>query len=199
MLFIALTGGLGTGKTTVLRIFKNLGVHTIDADKLVQEILKKSSIIKKLSAVLGKDILIKKASKVLINKKRMADIIFNNPQKRRYVEKVIHPEVIKSAEDIKVKILTKEPDAIIIFEVPLLFEAGYRKIFDKVIVVYCNRTTAINRLRKRGLSEEQILKRMRAQIPISQKKASADFLIDNNSAIDNIKPQVQVILKKLSA
>lgn len=207
MLFIALTGGLGTGKTTVLRIFKNLGAHIIDADKLVHEILKKPSIIKKLSAILGKDILIKKASKVLINKKRMADIIFNNPQKRRSVEKVIHPEVIKSAEDIKVKILTKEPDAIIIFEVPLLFEAGYsqtrsdspvaKKIFDKVIVVYCSKATAIKRLKKHELSEEQILKRMRAQIPLSQKKASADFLIDNNFSINETKLQVKEIFKEL--
>lgn len=198
MPFIGLTGGLGTGKTTALKLFKNLGAYTINADKLVHEILKKPVIIKKLSAILGEGILIKKASKVSINKKRMADIIFNDPQKRRSAEKVIHPEIIKIAKNIKTEILAKKRGAIIVFEVPLLFEAGYRKIFDKVIVVYCNKATAIKRLRKHGLSEEQVLKRMSAQIPISRKKAAADFLINNNSNIGDIKPQVKAIFKKLT-
>jgi dephospho-CoA kinase len=198
MPFIGLTGGLGTGKTTVLKLFKNSGAYTIDADKLVHEILKKPSTIKKLAAVIGKGILIERAAKTFINKKRMADIIFNDPQKRRAVEKIIHPEVIKTAEDIKTKILAKKSDAIIVFEVPLLLEAGYEKIFDKIIVVYCSKAKAVERLRKRGLSKEQALKRMNSQMPISRKKAYADFLINNNSNINGLKYWVQAILKKLS-
>lgn len=198
MPFIGLTGGLGTGKTTVLKLFKNSGAYTIDADKLVHQILKKPSTIKKLAAVIGKGILIERAAKTFINKKRMADIIFNDPQKRRAVEKIIHPEVIKTAEDIKTKILAKKSDAIIVFEVPLLLEAGYEKIFDKVIVVYCSKAKAVERLRKRGLSKEQALKRMNSQMPISKKKAYADFLINNNSNINALKHWVQAILKKLN-
>ena len=198
MPFIGLTGGLGTGKTTVLKLFKNSGAYTIDADKLVHQILKKPLTIKKLAAVIGKGILIERASKTFVNKKRMADIIFNNPQKRRAVEKIIHPEVIKTAEDIKTKILAKKSDAIIVFEVPLLLEAGYEKIFDKIIVIYCSKAKAVERLRKRGLSKEQALKRMNSQMPISRKKAYADFLINNNSNINGLKYWVQAILKKLS-
>ena len=198
MPFIGLTGGLGTGKTTVLKLFKNSGAYTIDADKLVHEILKKPSTIKKIAAVIGKDILIESAAKTFINKKRMADIIFNNPQKRRAVEKIIHPEVIKTAKDIKTKILAKKSDAIIVFEVPLLLEAGYEKIFDKIIVVYSSKANAVERLRKRGLSKEQALKRMNSQMPISRKKAYADFLINNNSNINALKPWVQAIIKKLN-
>lgn len=198
MPFIGLTGGLGMGKTTVLRLFKNSGAHTINADKLVHEILKKPTIIKKLSALLGKDILIKKPSKSLINKKHLADTIFGDPKKLRAAEKVIHPEVMKNAKSIKTKILNKKREAIIVFEVPLLFEAGYRKLFDKIIVVYCSKTTAINRVIRQGLSREQTLKRMRVQMPVSRKKASADFLINNNSDIGNLKSQVAAILKKLT-
>jgi len=198
MLFIGLTGNLGAGKTTVLKFFKNLGAYTIDADELVHEILKKPSIIKKLSVILGKDILTKKASKVSINKKRMADVIFNDPQKRKAAEEILHPEVIKAAMNIKAKIKTKEPDAIIVFEVPLLFEAGYERLFDKIIVVYCTKKKAIERLKKCGFSEEQALKRMQAQMPIPKKKSEADFLIDNNLSIDNIKPQVEAILSKIT-
>lgn len=186
------------GKTTVLRAFKSLGAHTISADDIVHEILKKPQIIKKLSAVLGRKILTKRDSKVLINKKRMADVIFNNLGKRKAAEKIIHPYVLKSAKDIKRKILTKDRNAIIVFEVPLLFEKGYEKIFDKVIVVYCSEATAINRTVKAGLSKEQALKRMRVQMPISRKKARADFLINNSSKISNLKPRIAGILKKLT-
>ena len=198
MPFIGLTGGLGTGKTTVLKLFKNSGAYTIDADKLVHQILKKPSTIKKLTAIIGKGILIERAAKTFINKKRMADIIFNDSQKRRAVEKIIHPEVIKTAEDIKTKILAKKSDAIIVFEVPLLLEAGYEKIFDKIIVVYCSKEIAVNRVLRHGLSRKQALQRMRAQLPISRKKAAADFLINNNLSISNTKSQVKEIFKKIS-
>ena len=198
MPFIGLTGGLGTGKTTVLKLFKNSGVYTIDADKLVHQILKKPSTIKKLAAIIGKGILIERAAKTFINKKRMADIIFNDVQKRKSVEKLIHPEVMKAAKDFKTKILAKKSDAIIVFEVPLLLEAGYEKIFDKIIVVYCSKEIAVNRVLRHGLSRKQALQRMRAQLPISRKKAAADFLINNNLSISNTKSQVKEIFKKIS-
>jgi dephospho-CoA kinase len=198
MPFIGLTGNLGAGKTTVLRLFKNSGAYIIDADRLVHQILRKPPMIKKLVTILGKNILIKRALKISINKKLMADIIFDDPQKRKSVEKVIHPEVIKTAKDIKKKILSKKPGAIIVFEVPLLFEAGYEKIFDKIIVVYCSRVKAIERLKKLGFSREQALKRMRAQMPISKKKVLADFLINNSFDMSNTKLQVKEIFKKFS-
>jgi len=199
MPFIGLTGGLGTGKTTVLKLFKNSGAYTIDADKLVHQILKKPSTIKKLAAIIGKGILIERTAKTFINKKRMADIIFNDVQKRKSVEKLIHPEVMKAAKDFKTKILAKKSDAIIVFEVPLLLEAGYEKIFDKIIVVYCSKAKAVERLRKRGLSKEQALKRMNSQMSISRKKAYADFLINNNLSISNTKSQVKEIFNELKA
>ena len=199
MPFIGLTGSLGTGKTTVNKLFKNSGAYTIDADKLVHQILKKPSTIKKLAAILGKGILIERAAKTFINKKRMADIIFNDSRKRRAVEKIIHPEVIKTAKDIKTKILAKKSDAIIVFEVPLLLEAGYEKIFDKIIVVYCSKKIAVNRVLRHGLSRKRALQRMRAQLPISRKKAAADFLINNNLSISNTKSQVKEIFKKISS
>ena len=198
MPFIGLTGNLGTGKTTVLKFFRKSGAYTIDADRLVDGILKNPQIIKKLSHLLGRNILTKKNSNISINKKRMADIIFNDPRKRRNAEKTIHPEVIKLAKNMKTKILAKEHDAVIVFEVPLLFEAGYENIFDNIIIVYCSKAKATERLIKRGLSREQILKRMQVQLPASQKKTAADFLINNSSAIEDLKPQVQKILKKLT-
>lgn len=186
------------GKTTVLRFFKRSGAHTINADELVHDILKKPSIIKKLAALLGKDILIKKARGPSINKKNMADIIFDDPEKRKAAEKIIHPEVIKTALDIKTKILGRDQKAIIVFEVPLLFEAGYKKIFDKIVVVYCSKAKTLNRLMKQGLSKQEAVKRMRAQIPVSRKKAYADFVISTNSDIAETKRRAEAVFEKLT-
>ncbi len=197
MYFIGLTGNIGMGKTTALGIFRNLGAHTINADNLVHDILKRPAMIKRLTSILGKEILTKKSSGISIDRELMADIVFDNQRKQRAVEKLIHPEVIKIAKNIKSKIFNKDHDALIVFEVPLLFEAGYRKFFDKVIVVYCTKATAMSRIMRNGLSREQALKRSRTQLPISRKKSCADFLINNNSHIDNIRIQVQNIFQEL--
>jgi len=204
MPFIGLTGNFGMGKTTALRLFKDLGAYTIDADELVSDLLKKPAIINKMATILGREILIKRSGRLLINKKHVADIIFDNPQRRMLVEEVIHPEVTKIVKDLKTKIISKEPEAIIVFEVPLLFESHYlrqgipEKSFDKIIVVYCSKETAVRRLMAKGFSKEEVLKRMAAQMPISLKKASADFRINNNFDISRIRSQVKRIFKKLN-
>lgn len=198
MPFIGLTGNFGVGKTTALKLFKKLGAYTINADELVSGILKRPSIINKLIVILGKEILIKRAGRTLINKKRIADIVFNSHRKRALVEMIIHPEVIKSAKTIQKKIITKKHDAIIIFEVPLLFESGYEKMFDEIIVVYCNKDTAVNRLIVKGFSKEDALKRLQTQIPLSRKKTYANFLINNNLDISNTEKQVRRIFAELT-
>lgn len=198
MPFIGLTGNFGMGKTTVLRLFKDSGAYTINADELVSHILKRPSIINKLTAILGKEVMRKRCGKPSINKRRVADIIFQNPEKRGLVEKVIHPQVMRLAECIKRKIIKKNPAAIVISEAPLLYEAHYERLFDKIIVVYCNKDVALRRLMAKGFSREDAIRRMCTQMPISKKKSSADFLINNNFNISNTRLQVKRIFKKLS-
>lgn len=197
MPFIGLTGGLGTGKTTVLNLFKKLGAKTISADTIVHDLLKRSGIRKKLTSCLGKDILMKRASRTYINKKRMAEVIFNDPQKRKATEEIIHPEVKKIALQKKQIMLKKNKKALIIFEVPLLFEAGFQNIFDKIIVVFCRKDTTLKRLAQLGLSREQAIQRIKAQMPLTEKKAQADLVINNNSDIGETKEQVEKIFQKL--
>jgi dephospho-CoA kinase len=194
---IALTGNFGMGKSTVLRLFGKLGAYTFDVDDFVHEILKKPDIIKKTAQILGKEVVTRKGSNISINKKRTADIIFHDHLKRKAFEKVIHEEVLKKIKDIKAKILRKKPSAVIIFEIPLLFEAGYRRYFDKVIVVHSTRDIAIRRLMKKNISRDEALRRMRVQMPISRKKKLADFLIDNNNDIQTTKKRVEKLMKKI--
>jgi dephospho-CoA kinase len=186
------------GKTTVLRFFAKLGAHTFNSDEYVQDILRNSKIIKKLTDVLGKNILSKSSSYTSINKKSVTEIIFNEPHKRKAVEKIIHPEVLNAIKVTESKIIDREPSATIVYEVPLLFEAGYENIFDKTVVVFCNRATAVKRVTKKGISKEDAYKRIHAQMPITRKKKLADFLINNNKDMKKTERQVERIFNKIT-
>ena len=196
---IGLTGGFGMGKSTVLRLFSELGAETVDSDELVDNILKQPVILTKIASILGEGIIRRRGKGLFLDKKLVADIIFKERDKRISVEKIIHPEVMREIKALKIKRLSKNPSLNIIFEIPLLFEAGYEKDFDLVIAVFCKRDIAIKRLLKKGFSKADVLQRMRAQMPITIKKALADFVIDNNSGIKQTETQVKRFLnEKLS-
>jgi dephospho-CoA kinase len=196
---IGLTGNFGMGKTTVLEMFNNMGAYTVNIDDLVHDILKKQSVVKKIVQTCGNDILTNNSKKLSINKKRMAQAIFNNTEKRKAVEQIIHPEVLKSMGKIEAKLVRKDPLSIIVFEVPLLFEAGYKKHFDKTIVVYTKQNTAIRRLIKKGFSRDEALKRLKAQMPITKKKKMSDFSIDNDGDLGITEKKVNRIFNKITA
>lgn len=187
------------GKTTVLEMFNNMGAYTVNIDDLVHDILKKQSVVKKIVQTCGDDILTNNSKKLSINKKRMAQAIFNNTEKRKAVEQIIHPEVLKSMGKIEAKLVRKDPLPIIVFEVPLLFEAGYKKHFDKTIVVYTKQNTAIRRLIKKGFSRDEALKRLKAQMPITKKKKMSDFSIDNDGDLGITEKKVNRIFNKITA
>jgi len=195
---IGLTGNFGMGKTTVLELFKVLGAHTFNIDDFVHTILSEDTTIQKISRILGDTVLIKTSSGSSLHKKKVADKIFSDPDKRKTIEGIIHPAVLKEIKAVRVNILKKDQDALIVFEVPLLFEAGYGKHFDKTIVVHSKRQTAINRLKKKGFSKDDILKRYQSQMPIYKKKDLADFLIENNGDIKVTSGRVKRIFNRLT-
>jgi len=194
---IGLTGNFGMGKTTVLELFKNLGAHTFNIDEFVHDILGKDIIIRKITRLLGDEVLMKTSSGISLNKTKVAGIIFSNPDKRKAIEEIIHPGVLKEIKAIRSNILKENPDALIIFEVPLLFEAHYENHFDKTIVVHSKRQTAINRLTEKGFTKDDILKRFRTQMPIYRKKDHADFIIENNGDIKVTTDRVKRTFNRL--
>ena len=194
---IGLTGNFGMGKTTVLRLFRRSGAFTYDVDEFVHNILKKPAIMKKAADILGEDVLTIKQANISIDKKRAADIIFHMPEKRKAIEKIIHPEVMKAVKLAESETLKMKPSAIIIFEVPLLFEAGYESDFDRIVVVHCRRNTALTRLAKKGFSKDEALRRIQTQMSITAKKKMADFVIDNNNDMKKTELQVKRIFESL--
>jgi dephospho-CoA kinase len=196
---IALTGNFGMGKTTALQLFTRLGAYTINIDDVVHAILEKPSMVKRMSRLLGSDVLSNSTGALSINKKRTAAIIFNDAEKRRELEQIIHPQVLKEIKRMEMTIARRHPDAVIIFEIPLLFEAGYERHFDMTIVVHATRETALKRLSKKRFSRDESLKRMNAQMPISRKKKMADYRIDNNGSIEKTEKRVKQIFRNIQA
>jgi len=194
---IGLTGNFGMGKSTVLKMFGKIGVYTFSIDSFVHSILDKPAMIKRIVKVLGKSVLLKSSSKLSLNNKRVASMIFNDPEKRSAVEKIIHPEVLRLLKQDESKILKKEPGAVIVFEVPLLYEAGYEKHFDKIVVVYSNRENALKRLAEKGFSRDEAISRMKAQMPVNAKLKHSDYSINNNYTLERTEKRVKRILNEI--
>ncbi|GER94258.1 dephospho-CoA kinase [hot springs metagenome] len=191
MIIIGLTGNYGMGKSTVAKMFRELGAVVIDADDIVRQLLSDYAVIYEIKKVFGDDII----QQSEINKKKLAEIIFEHPHLRISLENILHPMVFKRIDEEIAKIT--DPSAIVIIEAPVIFERGYQNRFDKIITVYTSEDTAIERLKKKGVLEDDIRKRLKSQFPIEMKIKRSDFTIDNTCDIENTRKQVEEIYSKL--
>jgi dephospho-CoA kinase len=196
MISVGLTGNFGMGKTTILKLFGKLGALTFNIDDFVHEILEMPETVAMIVEVLGEEVL-KGPKKNSLDKKRVAEIVFSRPEKRKAVESIIHPVVFRKIETAESKILRENPSAIVVFEVPLLFESNVENNFDKIIVVYCDRSSTAGRLMEKGFSKDEIAKRTRAQMPITRKKKMADFVINNSESLRETNVQAKRIFAEL--
>jgi len=185
---IGLTGNIGTGKSTVAWMFEELGVATLNADTIAREVITpKKFAWKKIYERYGRVVLL---ADDIIDRKALAQIIFQDPGEREFLESVIHPHV---REEIKHRIgmITKAEEPLLIIEVPLLFEAGWSDIFDAIIVVRCDEELEIKRCAEKfEISDEEVRLRIAAQLPIEKKVDGADAVIDNNGEIEETRVQV---------
>jgi dephospho-CoA kinase len=191
-IIIGLTGSFGSGKSTVAKIFKAYGAKIIDADKIAHKAIRPhSQIYQKIIKAFGKDIL--KRDKV-IDRRKLADKVFNNKKSLRKLSQIVHPEVIRVIKKEMKDALQK----VVVLDAPLLIETGLARMVDKLIVVKINRKEQIKRMqRKFHLKRMDILRRVRSQIPLSYKLHMADFIIDNNGTIEMTKKQVGQIRRLL--
>jgi dephospho-CoA kinase len=192
---IALTGGIATGKTWVRARFEDLGVPTIDSDVLAREAVAPGT--RGLAAVVGRfgsDIL--RPSGVL-DRQRLAKVVFADAEARRDLEAIVHPEV-RRATDEWFAALDPSRHRWALADIPLLFEVGRDRDFDAVIVAACDPDTQIRRVRERdGLSEEDARQRLAAQWPIDEKVRRADHVIRTDGTLDDTDRQVMEVWKRL--
>lgn len=187
-IILGITGSFGSGKSTVARIFASYGAKVIDADKLAHSLIKpQGKIYKRIVKTFGKSIL---KQNMTIDRQKLATIVFDNKNLLKRLNKIIHPETIRIIKK-NIKSLKSE---VIVLDVPLLIEAGLKKIVDKLIVVKTTQDKQIQRIQNRtSLSTQDILKRIKSQIPLRLKRHLADFVIDNSGTIKETKKQTEKI------
>jgi dephospho-CoA kinase len=191
MLVVGLTGNYGMGKSKVLALFAKLGAYTFNSDKIVAALLTEKDVLEKIRRVIGHDVFYKNGS---LNKKKVARLIFRDEALRRSLEDILHPLVFERIKDILTSV---DKSSVVIVEVPLLFERGYRKRFDKTITVFTDEETALKRLEKAGVKRTDALLRLQSQLPISEKMKRSDFIIDNSGPIRETTSRAEAIYKTL--
>jgi len=196
MLLVGLTGGIATGKSLVSEILRGLGAYIIDADKIAREVVEpQKPAWLEIVEFFGKDIINKDRT---INRKRLGEIVFNDPLKKRKLEEIVHPRVIEEENRMLKEYLKIKPDGIVIIDAALLIEAGSHKRVDKLIVVYADKETQTKRLMERdGLSRTDAEKKIASQLPLDKKVKMADFVIDNSKGIEETQRQTIDIFNKL--
>jgi dephospho-CoA kinase len=181
---IALTGGIGSGKSTVLEMLRSKGARTVDSDAIVHDLLKKdSSLKKKIRREFGDDVF---DSHGQIIRRRLGEKVFRSVASRETLEKFIHPLVRKEI----VRQVKKVKAGTVIVDIPLYFESGWHKRIRPVIVVNASQKRRFERLKKKGMKLSEILGRMQAQWPLEQKVRRADVVIENNGSLSRTKQQI---------
>ena len=191
MIVVGVTGNVGTGKSTVANFFRELGAYVIDWDELAREVTRPHlKAWKEIVEYFGKGIL---NEDLTINRQKLADIVFSNKEKVAKLDQIIHPEVFKEDERITDEIKSLDPDALVIKDIPLLFELTRPVYVDKMVVVSASEQTQLRRLEQKGMSREDAQRRIKFQLPLEEKIKSADFVINNDGSLEETKRQVEEI------
>lgn len=178
MFTIGLTGGIGSGKSTVAQWFEKRGVPVLDADKMVHSLFKSDSlVISKLAHEFGTEILDEKGQ---IIRSKLGVRVFSDEDARKRLERIVHPRVIECMNDEQTRLWNNGAD-VCVWDVPLLFEAGFEKFVDQVWVVWIPRDLQIRRVLARDkLSLKEVEARIAAQGSLDDKRQRADVVIDNS-------------------
>jgi len=178
MLKIAIVGNIASGKSTVEKMIESRGFNVFDTDKIAHDILENSEEVKQVFGT--------------TDRKELAQIVFTNNEKLNILESIIHPKVKNEIERI-----FQKDEFVVFISVPQLFEAGFEDMFDKIIYLTADENLRAERLIKRNaLSNEEALRRINAQKEIGKFEKS-DFIIENNSNLEDLEKQVEDILFRL--
>ena len=193
MIFLGLTGVLGSGKSTVARLLKERGLDVIDLDSLAKESLTWKETQDDIKATFGDDYVVDG----MVDVARLRGAAFNHGDALQKLERIVHPRVRGETEK-RIEALTKRGARAVVFDHPLLFETGFDKKVDKVVVVTADMKTIRKRLEERGMQADDVERRLAFQIPLAQKEARADYVINNNGTEEELEKEVDLFLEKLT-
>ncbi|RJX34380.1 MAG: dephospho-CoA kinase [Desulfarculus sp.] len=196
MLKVGLTGGIASGKSTVAAMLRELGAHLVDTDQLARRAVAPGSaglawIVKAFGpGVLGPDHGLDRA--------RLRELVFNDPAQRQRLNQIVHPLVMDMVNEALARLERSEPAGVAVVDVPLLFEVGWQARFDCTVLVYAPPAVQQARLRVRdGVDAPAARAALAAQMPIADKRAQADFLVDNSGSLDETRKQVEGLWARL--
>lgn len=194
MRIIGLTGGIASGKTTVARMLAELGAIVVDADQISREaVMPGSAALAALVEEFGPDILLPDGT---LDRARVARTVFHDPAARKRLEAILHP-AIRQLADQKLTELRKVGTEVVLYVAPLLIEAGAVSRVDEIWVVHVDQATQISRLMSRdGITEQEALQRIAAQMPMEEKRIYGKVVIENGQGIDQTAKQVKQIWER---
>ncbi|XP_027148282.1 dephospho-CoA kinase-like isoform X2 [Coffea eugenioides] len=196
MRIVGLTGGIGSGKSSVSNLFKAHGIPVVDADVIAHDVLKKGTAgWKKVVAAFGEDILLPDGE---VDRPKLGRIVFSDPQKRQILNRFLAP-YISSGILLEVLKLWMKGCKIIVLDVPLLFEAKMDRWTNPIAVVWVDPETQLHRLMARdGTTEEDAKSRINSQMSLDLKRTKADILIDNTGSLADLNENFQKVLVQVT-
>jgi len=193
MKIIGLTGGIGSGKSTVAGFLAELGAVVMDADQIGHEILGTDEEVRhRITETFGEDVLDSVGN---VDRKKLAGIVFKNREALVKLNLITHPAIYRRMQSDIEKDKQQKVDALII-DAPLLIEAGWATKVDKIWVTIAPQDVIVERLEKKGLSRDDIQSRMHLQTPPEERIKLADFVIDTNIPLDDLKKAIGALWKR---
>ncbi|MEC7786512.1 MAG: dephospho-CoA kinase [Nitrospinota bacterium] len=195
-LLVGLTGGMGSGKTLASSFFHELGAHIIDADLICRKLVEPGQpALQEITDYFGKLIIDKSGN---LNRNKLGQLVFCDSKKREKIENILHPKVFK-VEKLNYKAICKiNPKALVIVDAALLIESANYKEMDKVILINADEKIRIQRILSRGKwNQEEIVARLKSQMPNEEKIKYADFVLENSKDKTYLKEQVKNLYTKL--
>ncbi len=197
MKWIGITGGIGTGKSTVCQILKQLGYSVVDADEVARMVVEPGSPgLKQVIEHFGVGVL---GENQLLDRRKLGKLVFGKPEQLNLLESILHPlirlEVFRRKQELE-----RQGLPFAFYDVPLLFEKNMENQFDLIVVVATDPAQQVRRIQDRDkLSEDEIKQRLGSQIPIEKKKMAADFVIENMGSQEDLKKSIQDLIEKIQS
>ena len=198
MIIAGITGTIGTGKSTVASMFRELGAFIIDADELAHEVVEPGKPAwQGIIDNFGRGLLNEDQT---LNRQMLADIVFKDRVKLQILNSIVHPEILKEDQRLVNERKSIDSNGLVIKDIPLLLEMGRdvaRLMVDKIIVVYASPEIQLKRLIARGVDKADACNRINNQIPVKDKMGLADFVINNDGTFDETRVQVRTVYQQL--
>lgn len=193
---LGLTGGIASGKSTVAAMFAELGAQWIDFDQLAREVVKPGRpAFQEIVDLFGDRVV---TNTGCLDRQLLADLVFQDPEKKRQLEAVTHPRIFEQYQRLLHKVAAKKTDTVVLADVPLLVELDLKHLFHKTLLVFVPETLQIERLAKRNrISRDKAAGLLKTQMPLAQKRRYTDYLIDNSGGFDTTRARVLELWKMI--